>query len=67
MKGLKGLTLVEVVFIIILFVTATWLWNAYKFMSCDLSPDYKCEVVHGIGIVIPPLSVVTAWAEDDGA
>ena len=67
MKTPKGLTLVDIVYIIILFGAALWFWNAYKFISCDLSPDYKCEVAHGIGIVIPPLAIVTVWMEDDGA
>ena len=40
-----------------------WGWNVTKFLSCDFQAPYKCEVVHGIGVVIPPVSIITVWIE----
>ena len=42
-----------------------WIWNAAKFASCDFESSYKCEVIHGIGIFVPPASYVTVWFADD--
>ena len=55
--------------IIILAVLACipYVWNAYKLAGCDFKSDYKCEVVHGIGAVIPPAAFITVWFDDDGA
>lgn len=41
-------------------------WNAVKLASCDFESNYKCEVIHGAGLVVPPLSLVTVWFADDG-
>ena len=40
-------------------------WNAYKFSNCDFESSYKCEAIHGVGIVIPPTAIVTVWFSDD--
>lgn len=52
--------------IFVLFVTP-WVWNGVKFASCDFESDYKCEAIHGIGVVIPPTAYITVWFDDDGA
>jgi len=38
--------------------------NAYKLTQCDFESPYKCEVVHGVGLV-PPLWVVAVWFDTD--
>ena len=38
--------------------------NAYKLTQCDFESPYKCEVVHGVGLV-PPLWVATVWFDTD--
>ena len=47
-------------------IVTPWIWNAAKLASCDFKSDYKCEVVHIIGVVIPPAAYVTVWFDDDG-
>ena len=42
-----------------------WAWNGVKLASCDFESDYKCEAIHGVGLVIPPTSVITVWFGDD--
>ena len=64
----NGFTIVE---LIIVFVAAfgigAWVWNAIKLESCDFKANYKCEALHGVGLVVPPLSIITVWFDDDGA
>lgn len=42
-----------------------WIVNAVRLADCDFVANYRCEVVHGVGVVIPPLSYVTVWFDDD--
>ena len=44
---------------------SAWLINAAKFVDCDFKSDYKCEVLHGIGIVAPPTALLTVWFATD--
>ena len=68
MKKQKGFTLVKLVLIlVIVFGICGWGWNAVKLASCDFESNYKCEAIHGAGLFIPPLSIVTVWFGDDGA
>lgn len=54
---------------IILIITALaitpYMWNGYKLANCDFESDYKCEVIHGIGVVIPPSAFITVWFDAD--
>lgn len=38
-----------------------WPMNAYRLTLCDFEAPYKCEVIHTIGVVVPPAAVVTVW------
>lgn len=40
---------------------AVWGYNAVKFFRCDFDTPLKCEVVHGIGVFVPPASLITVW------
>lgn len=54
----------------ILFIAAIlagpWIWNGVKFASCDFEANWKCEVIHGAGVFIPPAAYITVWFGDDG-
>ena len=39
--------------------------NAYTFSQCDFKEPYKCEAMHGLGVVIPPASYITFWFGGD--
>ena len=39
-----------------------WVMNIIKLVNCDFVAPYKCEVIHGIGI-IPPVGMVTGWLD----
>ena len=56
------------IFLIIALVIAVctpYIWNGYKFVSCDFEAGYKCEALHGIGVIIPPAAFVTVWFDSD--
>ena len=44
---------------------ALYAFNGVKFFNCNFESDYKCEVIHGIGLAIPPAAWVTVWFDDD--
>ena len=54
------------ILIIAAIILTPWFWNAAKFASCDFESDYKCEAIHGMGVVIPPAAFITVWFDDDG-
>ncbi len=70
MKKKAGFTVVEllmVVAMISILVAAflPYVWNGVKLANCDFESPYKCEAIHGIGVVVPPSSIITVWFEDD--
>jgi len=66
MKKQNGFTLIELI-IVLVIVTGfgSWIWNAVQLASCDFESNYKCEAIHGIGLVVPPTSIITIWFGDD--
>lgn len=66
MKKQQGFTSVEMVIVaFVILVMAGWVWNALKLFSCDFESSYKCEVVHAVGVFVPPFSLVTVWFGSD--
>jgi hypothetical protein len=59
---MKAIVLVSIIPFIFI---APWFFNAYKLTTCDFDAPYKCEVIHGIGLFIPPTSLITAWFDSD--
>ena len=57
---MKGMMIFAVVVIIV--VAVGWIKNVIKLADCDFSAPYKCEVVHGVGL-IPPVGMVTGWLD----
>lgn len=51
---------------LLVLIATPWFWNAAKLFSCDFKSNYRCEISHGIGVVVPPLSFVTVWLSTDG-
>lgn len=50
--------------LLVVLVFSLWIVNMIKLTRCDFVAPYKCEVVHGIGVV-PPVALVTAWFGTD--
>ncbi len=51
--------------IIFLLAVTPWVLNAFKFAACDFKSNYKCEIIHGAGVFIPPASFITVWFDTD--
>ena len=51
--------------LIAILIFTIWLWNAAKLANCDFESNYKCEVIHAVGVVIPPAALVTVWFASD--
>ena len=49
----------------IIFSLGAWIWNATKLASCDFNAPYKCELIHSIGLVLPPIAIITVWFDID--
>lgn len=55
---------VTAVFLFALVIAVSWIANLVKLTDCDFKADYKCEVLHGVGLV-PAVSVITVWFGTD--
>jgi len=51
--------------LIILMAWFLWGFNMYKLIECDFESNYKCEVIHAVGVLVPPTSVITVWFGTD--
>ena len=44
--------------------------NVIDLFDCDFKmsqeSDLKCEVVHGVGLFLPPTSIITSFFDSDG-
>lgn len=47
--------------IIGLYSLITWIVNLVKFVKLDFVEPFKDELVHGLGVLLPPVAWVTAW------
>ena len=47
-----------------LLLVGSWVGNIIKFTDCDFEAPYRCEVIHGAGI-LPGVALVTAWFGTD--
>ncbi len=59
----KGFTLVELMVLMVVAIgIGGWVWNSVKLSSCE---DFKCQVIHSAGLMVPSLSLVTVWFDDN--
>ena len=52
------------VLIITLAIPFAWCVNVYKLVKCDFEESYKGEILHIVGVFLPPVSLLTAWNDD---
>lgn len=43
------------------FIAGCWVINLIKFTECDFDSPYREEIIHGIGVITGPGSVITVW------
>ena len=46
---------------ILLVFGSAWVINLIKLTQCDFEPLWKEEIIHGVGVIIPPASILTVW------
>lgn len=53
--------------VVFVILVGAWTWNAVKLSKCDFEPStsYKCEVIHGAGLFVPPLALATVWFDSE--
>ena len=56
-------TLIYSVLVLLIF-GLPYILNLNKLSNCDFESPYRCEVIHGIGI-IPLVSMITVWFGTD--
>lgn len=44
-----------------LYGIVAWIVNLVMLFRCDFASPYKDEVIHIIGVLLPPASMVTVW------
>lgn len=49
-----------------LTIWVCWIGNIYRLSQCDFDPkgSWRGEAFHVLGVVIPPVSVITVWFND---
>ena len=66
MRTQKGNTYVGFAAIIVIVLAVSgWVMNLVGFIRCDFEAPYRCEVVRGVGIFIPPVGAVAGWVSID--
>lgn len=61
----KGFTLIELIIVFAVVVgIIPWFINGYQLSKCDFKEDYRCEVIHAVGL-FPPLHLITIWFDTD--
>jgi len=60
MKNKYDFTLLTLMILAIFGVTC-YVTNFVKLTNCDFEPSYKSEAIHSIGVLVPPLSLITVW------
>lgn len=58
-KGILGLGLAWLLFWIVTGVC--WVINLVQLVSCDFEGPWREEIIHLIGLIIAPASIVTVW------
>ena len=51
--------------VVIITIVVCWLGNTVKFVECDYDLPLNCEIIHGVGLIMPPASVVTVFYGSD--
>lgn len=47
--------------LIVISFLASYITNLVKLFKCDFESPWKDEVIHLLGVLIPPVSYITAW------
>jgi len=51
--------------VLVLLAWGVWGYNISKLTECNFEADYKCEVIHGVGVIVPPSAIIAVWFDTD--
>ena len=57
----KFLSFTLVVILLVGMAVGGYIANIVKLCQCDFDTPLKAEVIRGIGVIVPPVGVVTGW------
>lgn len=61
----RGFTLIELLLVMLVVVVGfSWVGNLIKLTDCDFEAPYRCEVLHGVGLV-PVIAPFTVFVGTD--
>jgi len=64
-KYQAGYTIIEIFAVIqilvVLSMLVTWVINLFQLLNCDFYSPWRDEIIHGIGLLVPPASLITVW------
>jgi len=43
------------------YTVIAWIVNLIKFVNLDFQEPWRDEIIHGLGVILPVASWVTAW------
>ena len=43
----------------LVILLGSYVWNAVELTQCDFEAPYRCEIVHGIGVVVPAVAPIS--------
>ena len=54
-----------IILAILITAISAYAINVWKFVGCDFESPWKCELLHGAGVIAAPLSLITVWFPSD--
>ncbi|MCK4785643.1 MAG: hypothetical protein KAV87_17950 [Desulfobacteraceae bacterium] len=47
--------------LVTLIMGTGWVKSIIKLADCDFESPYKAEITYAVGVVVPPVGMVTGW------
>ncbi|MFA6199095.1 MAG: hypothetical protein WC679_01650 [Bacteroidales bacterium] len=59
----KSVGFVIVVGLVVILAVVGYIKNIVAVVNCDFASPYKCEIVHGVGVFVPPVGAIAGWMD----
>lgn len=61
--GIGSLLMVLLMIILIVCIGYGYINNIVELVHCDFKPSYKAEILHSIGVIVPPVGVIMGFCD----
>lgn len=58
---IENLIIIALQLVVIIPIAGGYIANVYKLFKTDFQAPYKEEILRGVGVVVPPVGVVTGY------